>query len=244
MLDAANMAVHVGDVRQTVVTTVDLAVRVSDVKEFGRVPQFHLLGVDGLAGFGRILEFRQHGHVVGVRLVHIAGKAVGAREVPVKRIHDFRADARVAGRRTAPTGVVRRRTGAQEALGFASIVVEFVFPPPQMGVIVRGSAIEVIPAVVVFVVVHVHDTGQTNLLQIACAGDGASLFTGLRQRGQQHGSQNRDDRDDHQKFNQGELQDFLHLFFLFLLNYSFSKKHRQISIYFYTFNSIFIFVNT
>ena len=217
MLDAAHMAVHVGDVRQTVVTTVDLAVRVSDVKEFGRVPQFHLLGVDGLTSFGGILEFGQHGHVVGVRLVHIAGKAVGACEVPVKRIHDLRADACVAGRRTAPAGGVRGRTRAQEALGFASIVVEGVFPPPQMGVIGRRSAIEVIPAVVVFVVVHVHDTGQTNLLQIACAGDGASLFTGFRQRGQQHGGQNRDDRDNHQQFNQRERYDFLHLFFLFLL---------------------------
>ena len=42
---------------------------------------------------------------------------------------------------------------------------------------------------------------EQDLLDVGRARNGAGLFTGLRQSGQQHGGQNRDDRDNDQQFN-------------------------------------------
>ena len=64
---------------------------------------------------------------------------------------------------------------------------------------------------VVVIVALVHQQGGGDLFAVGRAGDGAGLRTGFRQRGQQHGGQNRDDRDHDQQFNQRELQYFLHV---------------------------------
>ena len=56
VLDGRDMAVNVGDVRQTVVTTGNTAVGVIDVEEGGVVPHFLVVGVNGVAGLGRIRE--------------------------------------------------------------------------------------------------------------------------------------------------------------------------------------------
>ena len=56
MLDGRDMAVNVGDVRQTVMTTGNTAVGVVDVEERRVIPHFLVVGVNGIAGFGRILE--------------------------------------------------------------------------------------------------------------------------------------------------------------------------------------------
>ena len=54
-------------------------------------------------------------------------------------------------------------------------------------------------------VVGIQQLGGADLLQVGGAGDGLRLFTGLRQRGQQHGGQDGDDGDDDQQFNQREV---------------------------------------
>ena len=58
---------------------------------------------------------------------------------------------------------------------------------------------------VVGVVVGVHDHGESELLEVGGAGDGARLLAGLRQGGQQHRRQDGDDRDDDEQLDQGEV---------------------------------------
>ena len=67
-----------------------------------------------------------------------------------------------------------------------------------------------------FKVVCVQQLGHADLLQVGRAGDGLRFFTGLRQRGQQHGSQDGDDRDHDQQFDQGETLFILFHFLTFL----------------------------
>ena len=66
------------------------------------------------------------------------------------------------------------------------------------------------PARDVLVVLRVLQEAEAELFHVGRAGNGVCLFTCLRQRGEQHGGQNRDDRDDDQKLDQCELQHFLH----------------------------------
>ena len=57
---------------------------------------------------------------------------------------------------------------------------------------------------VVVVFVHVYQREETDVLEVADAGDAPRLLARLGERGQQHGGKNCDDRDDDQEFNQGE----------------------------------------
>ena len=66
----------------------------------------------------------------------------------------------------------------------------------------------------VMVVLLVHAHAEDDLLQVVDAADGAGLLTGLREGWQQHGSQNRDDGDDNQKFDQCEMTILFHGWFL------------------------------
>ena len=206
------MAVDVADIRQTVVEAVDTAGGVVDVKEGGVVPHFLVVCIDGVAGFGRLLELVQARRAAIAIVAHRAADAVRTAEIEFDRAFDDGAD--LGTGRIAPAVFKSRRGGAEEALPVARVVVEGVFPPPEFGGI---PTIEQRPAEHVAVILAVHVRGKTDLFQIACAGNGARLVTGFRQRGQQHGGQNRDDRDDDQQFDQGEGQYFFHHFLLFLL---------------------------
>jgi hypothetical protein len=53
------------------------------------------------------------------------------------------------------------------------------------------------------VVIRIHDPGQSDLMVVGALG-AFGLFFGLRQRGQQHRGENRDDGDHDQQFDQGE----------------------------------------
>ena len=68
----------------------------------------------------------------------------------------------------------------------------------------------------VFVVALVHHEGGGHLLHVGRAGNGAGFRAGLRQRGQQHGGQDRDDRDHDQQFNQCKSQHTFHFELLWL----------------------------
>ena len=76
------------------------------------------------------------------------------------------------------------------------------------GVVTRLSGCESISCIswweIIFVVVGKHDYAQADLLEVAGAIDDVGLLLGLGERRQQHGRQDGDDGDDHQKFNQGE----------------------------------------
>ena len=52
---------------------------------------------------------------------------------------------------------------------------------------------------VIFVVAGIHKSGKTDLLELADAVGSTGAFTGSGEGGQQHGSQNRDDSDYHQR---------------------------------------------
>ena len=222
VLDGRDMAVNVGDIGQTVVKTVDTAGRVVDVKERRVIPHFLVVGVNGVAGFGRILELIQHRHAAAAILIH--GTAVAVRTAVIVFDRAFDDGANVGDGRITPAVFKRRRGGAQEALPFTRVVVEGIFPPPELGF---RLTIEQRPAEITVVVVTVHSGGQTDLLHVACAGDSARFVAGFRQRRQQHGGQNRDDRDDDQQFNQCEGQDFFHFCFPFLIKGPFSQYLYQ-----------------
>ena len=123
---------------------------------------------------------------------------------------DHRAIAETAGSRVAASA-------ASEDLDVANVRIDEAEGGPlafadgglQIRVQVRVGRVHQI----VVIVVRLHAGGRADLLQAGRAGDLAGLFTGLRQRGQQHGGQNRDDRDDDQQFDQGEAQELLHVCF-------------------------------
>ena len=153
MLDAANMSVNEADIRHIVVEAVDLAVGAVDVEESRIVPEFILDCIDGVASLGRILELAQRGRAASTIVAHRTGYTVRTREIVFDGALQNGADGMVVCRRITPTVFQRRRGGAEEALPFASVVVEGVFPPPQVGF---RSAVEQRPAEVVVVVIAVH----------------------------------------------------------------------------------------
>ena len=130
MLDSGDMAVNEGAVRQSIVKTIDTAGRVVDVKERRVVPHFLVVGVNGVAGFGRILELIQHRHAAAAILIH--GTAVTVRTAVVVSDGAFDNGANVIDGRITPAVFKRRRGGAEEALPVAGVVVEGVFPPPKL----------------------------------------------------------------------------------------------------------------
>ena len=79
---------------------------------------------------------------------------------------------------------------------------------------VRGGArgrLEEVRDETAAVVAHVEGETRANLFQVVRAADALRFLAGLRQRWQQHGRQNRDDRDDDQKFNECESSLFFHV---------------------------------
>ena len=81
----------------------------------------------------------------------------------------------------------------------------------EVGVPSHGGGIRATGRVDLVIVVHrVHVPDEAHLLEVAAAGDHAPFFARLAQGGQQHGRQNRDDRDDHQQFNQRKSQKTFH----------------------------------
>ena len=81
----------------------------------------------------------------------------------------------------------------------AVIIIDHVVVPGLGGWIRACCAVDPI------IVVHrVHVEDESHLLEVASAGDHATLFTGFAQGGQQHGRQNRDDGNDDQQFDEGK----------------------------------------
>ena len=158
MLDVGDMAVNENDVRQIIVAAGNLAVGMSDVEERGVVPKFLLDGVNGFAGFSRILELVQARRVAIVIVAHRAADAVRTAEIEFDRAFDDGANL-VAGR-IAPAVFKSRRGGAEEALPVARVVEEGVFPPPEFGF---RPTIEERPAEHVAIVLAVHVRSKTDL---------------------------------------------------------------------------------
>ena len=98
--------------------------------------------------------------------------------------------------------------GAGHDLVVAIIAVQ-LFPPPRAGL----RAIDLRHGVVI--VACVHECRRADLFQIGLAAGGLGFVARLRQRRQQHGRQNGDDRDDDEQFNQRKasflLDCFLHV---------------------------------
>ena len=110
---------------------------------------------------------------------------------------------------TKPAGGSRVADGgADEHLEVADVDAAEVRPPDDLGLV---FGIHVNGRYVAIVVVFIQGMCDTDLLQLGDAGDGAGLVTGFGEGGQQHGGQNRDDGDDDQQLNQGELHQFLGL---------------------------------
>ena len=117
---------------------------------------------------------------------------------------------------------------ALEGLDVANVVIGGLMPRLRFVYTFTGSAGDTVGAPlevrqVVFIVALVHQQGGGHLLHVGRAGNGAGLGAGLRQRGQQHGGQDRDDRDHDQQLNQRESQHTFHLFFT-PLGYIFAFK--------------------
>ena len=68
--------------------------------------------------------------------------------------------------------------------------------PPIEGLRSIRDAIDVVGGREVAVVIGVHGHAKTQLLQVACAGDGARLLACFGECRKQHGCQNGDDGDD------------------------------------------------
>ena len=88
-------------------------------------------------------------------------------------------------------------------------VVEILRPAAAVGVDADGAVAVASVRHAAFIVRSIRSHGRADLLEVACAGDGERLVAGFRQRGEEHGGQDRDDCDDHQEFNQRELNQFL-----------------------------------
>src|ERR1700753_3892098 len=74
--------------------------------------------------------------------------------------------------------------------------------------------------VTIVIVTFPHASRQTALLKVVHALDTQGTSFGFCERGQQHGRQNRDDRDNYEQFDEGErsyLTEFLHMFLLVII---------------------------
>ena len=71
--------------------------------------------------------------------------------------------------------------------------------------------------VTVVIVTFPHASRQTALFKVVNALDAERASLGFGERGQQHGRQDRDDRDNHEQFDEGErpyFTEFLHMFLI------------------------------
>ena len=179
---------------------------VVDVRELGRATAVDVRGAVGVAaGDHRRGGFHHAGDkiravVLGVTIVDV-GDEMGRRGEVV-------GDAAVGGvgvvpnRRwgTAGADAFGRRGGGHVAIGLHEV--------HPLG----GLEFDKTKRVMVILLIHAH--AEDDLLQVVDAADGTGLLTGLRKGRQQHGSQNRDDGDDNQKFDQGEMTILFHGWFL------------------------------
>ena len=96
-------------------------------------------------------------------------------------------------------GVTRiQQPGHVRVVGIACAVIQHATHPPGP---VSG---EIVPNKVVVVVVGIQQPGQRQLLLVVHAGNPLRLGLRLPQGGKEHSGQDRDDRNHHQKFYQGE----------------------------------------
>ena len=170
-----------------------------------------MLIVDGIDELGRLDDISGFSHSTGVRAIDIS-KAVCCQVAfnaacGVDVSHDG-VTAFEGARRGGIVAVADCKIQSRR-IAFIDFFIADIFVKQDSPVVPRaadrGAASREGGADVAFVVRRIHGSGKTDLLQIADAGDAFCFFTGLGQGGQQHGGQNRDDRDDDQKFNQGEV---------------------------------------
>ena len=121
-------------------------------------------------------------------------------------------------------GLIKHHVGANDADGVASVVVAVFMARAEVSLFVQTAFVDDQDVVallaiafvgfpvtnpVMGVVVAVDGVGEDNLFEVGKAGDGLCLVAGLRQSGQQHGGENRDDGDDDEEFDQREV--FFHV---------------------------------
>ena len=208
------MTVHEADVHAAVVvggTAVVVGFGMARIKR----PDRTALGIgetDGVAaegGFGRGLAAVGAvvaGVVPDVTHDEVAEDTLAEREAGKLVLHVRADDTDGVG------GVV---VGVFMARAEVGLLVQTAFVDNQNVVALLTSALVGFPVTnpVMSVVIAVDGIGQNDLLEVGEAGDGLRFRTGLRQSGQQHGGQNRDDCDDDQEFNQREV--FFHVWFSF-----------------------------
>ena len=154
---------------------------------------------DRIGGFH---EVGDEGHIAFAAVADVAAEPFSLEVGVLQRVG---VDAVQTG--TKPSGLTKVGDGgADEHLEVADVDAAEVRPPDDLGLV---FGVHVDRRDVAVVVVFVHGMGETHLLELGDAGDGAGLVTGLGEGGQQHGGQNRDDRDDNQQLDQRECYDFL-----------------------------------
>ena len=215
---AGHMSIEMEHVAEVVVMEADLAVGVR-LADGGVRPMIQCIGGidDGVRG-GRFLELGDF-VVVRVSVVDFSAEPFRLEVGVFQRV----------GVHAVQTGPAARDADriadgrADENLVVANVGGAEVGPPhePVFGGLV-GRLVHVAERDEIRIVLLVHVMGEPHLLQLGDTGDGAGLFTGLGEGGQQHGGQDRDDRDDDQQFNQREGEhfwDFLHgcSFLMFVL---------------------------
>ena len=207
---AGDMAVEMEHVAEFVVVEAELAVGVRLADGGVRPMVKGGLAVCNSVRSGRFLEL---GNLpsVGVVVVDVAAEPFRLEVGVFHRIG-------IGGVRSWTAGAGRSRVtdgGADEQFVFARIDGAEIRPPHEPAIL-AGILVHVDKRNIAGVVILIHGMGETHLLEIACAGDGLSLFTGLGKGGQQHGGQNRNDGDDDQQFNEREGDhsfDFVHCCF-------------------------------
>ena len=125
-------------------------------------------------------------------------------------------------------GLVEHHVGADDADRIGGVVVAVFMRRAEVSLLVQTAFIDDQDVVallaiafvgfpvtnpVMSVVVAVDGVGEDNLFEVGKAGDGLCLVAGLRQSGQQHGGEDRDDGDDDEEFNQCEV--LFHVWFSF-----------------------------
>ena len=118
------------------------------------------------------------------------------------------------------TGELVLHVGTDDADGVASVVVAVIMGRAEIGLLVQTAFVDdqhvvgflpialirfPISNPVMIVVIAIHGIGEDNLLEVGEAGDGLRFGAGFGEGGQQHGGENRDDRDDDEEFNQREV---------------------------------------
>jgi len=222
VLDAADVSVQPCDVADVVVTEVLIAT-CGVTAPLRHVFKRHVaVVVEQL--FKRVFRENGFGRILGgadslAALEEAARIAVGGVLVVVGEAGQQAIDG------TARIVVDVTGDGAAEGLLVASIGVDADTPVEGVGsegvfvVIVHvdgpatGVGVDDVRAGVdhdAIVVVRVHGEGRSKLFAVADAGCHAGFFTGLGKRGQQHGGEDRNDGDDDQQFDQGEVEESFH----------------------------------